>query len=109
MLRFLPLLLVLCFVGCKEPAPTPAPLPVPAPAPLVAPVVKVEYLAFTMTNCDPCKAMKPEWKKIGAKVHNVRQYPVLAQKYNITSCPTTVVLENGVENVAKRVVGYQKF
>lgn len=102
-MKYLPLLLVL-LIGCQQPA-TVAPKAVIKKPAVVKPTL-VRIIGFTMVSCAPCKQMKPEWKRVNAKVYNVHQYQVLAQKYNITQCPTTIWLdENGKE--VKRVAGYQ--
>jgi thiol-disulfide isomerase/thioredoxin len=107
--KYVLLILALLFmIGCDTPTSAPPTLPTPpVPAMPDEPAAVQTVIGFTMLQCEPCKQMKPVWKKLNAKVYNVQRYPVLAQKYNITTCPTTILLRDGVE--VKRVVGFQDF
>ena len=60
-------------------------------------------VAFTATWCQPCKAMKPHFAKLGMQdesnkyfVVDVDQIPGhYLQKFNIKSVPQVLVLDNG--------------
>ena len=106
-MKYLPLLLALLIMGCAKPKhETTYNIHLPPAAPVVADESDVEIIGFTQRQCDPCKLMKPEWEKVGAKVYMLPRYQVLAQKYNITETPTTLWLRNG--EVVKRQDGYGK-
>jgi thiol-disulfide isomerase/thioredoxin len=105
---FLPIILLtmLC-VGC-----TGVTIELPGQPP-VAPEVVVpekeqpveptqEVLFFTQKGCPPCEAAKPrveEIRKQGLKVTEVwyHENPELFRQHGVTSTPTFIVLEDGVE------------
>ena len=68
--------------------------------PAVEPVQEV--LFFTQRGCPPCKAAQPRVEEIreqGLKVTEVwyHENPELFRQYKVTSTPTFIVLEDGVE------------
>ena len=70
-------------------------------------------LDFWATWCGPCRMMSPVVDDIAESMNtlikvgkiNVDECPELAQKYNVMSIPTFVVLKNGEET--GRTVGVQ--
>lgn len=67
-----------------------------------------ELLEFSATWCAPCKKMVPAVKQLIEEGYTVQtinadKQPELAQKYNITSLPTSIVLRDGKET--ERIVG----
>ena len=61
-----------------------------------------EVLFFTQKGCPPCEQAKPrveEMRKQGLKVTEVwyHENPELFQQHGVTSTPTFIVLEDGVE------------
>lgn len=74
---------------------------------------KITIIDFYADWCGPCKMMSPVVDDIAESMStsikvgkvNVDENPELAQKYQVMSIPTFVVLKNGVE--AARSVGVQ--
>lgn len=70
-------------------------------------------LDFWATWCGPCRMMSPVIDEIAQSMNtsikvgkvNINECPDLAEKYNVMSIPTFVVLKNGVES--GRTVGVQ--
>jgi thioredoxin 1 len=107
------------------PGPRPYPVPIPYPVPVPYPVpmprqcgpdckcpdhdickdgnCKKNYVVvFTAKWCGPCKIMKPRIKELGEAGYIVYFVDVddseqAARKFNVSSLPTTVVMENGKE------------
>ena len=57
---------------------------------------------FTATWCGPCKAFKPVMNEVVSEGYSVQfididQNKTLASQYGVSSVPTTVIEENGVE------------
>ena len=57
---------------------------------------------FTATWCGPCKAFKPIMKEISEEgysieVIDIEQQQDIATQYRVSSLPTTVIEENGIE------------
>ena len=57
---------------------------------------------FTATWCGPCKAFKPIILELISEgynitIHDVDQEQSLSSQYRVSSVPTTVIEENGVE------------
>ncbi len=104
---FLPVILltVLC-MGC-----TGVTIELPGQPPVATPEVVVptlepgpsqEVLFFTHEGCPPCEAAKPrveEMRRQGLKVTEVwyHEKPELFCQYGVSSTPTFIILEDGVE------------
>ena len=106
---FLPVILlaVLC-MGC-----TGITIELPGQPPVATPEVVVpdivpepeptqEVLFFTQEGCQPCEAARPRVEKMreqGLTVTEVwyHEKPELFQQYGVSSTPTFIVLEDGVE------------
>ncbi len=61
-----------------------------------------EVLFFTQLGCPPCEQAKPrveEMRKQGLKVTEIdyRENPELFNQYGVTTTPTFIILEDGVE------------
>jgi thiol-disulfide isomerase/thioredoxin len=106
---FLPviLLIVLC-MGCNgitielPGQPPVAPEVVVPDKPAPEPESSREVLFFTQRGCPPCEAARPrvkEMQKQGLKVTEVwyRENPELFRQHGVTSTPTFIILEDGVE------------
>ena len=57
---------------------------------------------FTATWCGPCKAFKPVMNEVAGEGYSIQfididQNKTLASQYGVSSVPTTVIEENGVE------------
>jgi thioredoxin 1 len=57
---------------------------------------------FTATWCGPCKAFKPVMNEVAGEGYSIQFIDVdenqsLASQYGVSSVPTTVIEENGVE------------
>jgi len=70
--------------------------------PVLEPEPTQEVLFFTMKGCPPCVAARPrveEMRKQGLTVTEVwyHEQPELFQQYGVSSTPTFIVLEDGVE------------
>ena len=57
---------------------------------------------FTATWCGPCKAFKPVMNEVVGEGYSIQfididQNKTLASQYGVSSVPTTVIEENGVE------------
>lgn len=70
-------------------------------------------LDFWATWCGPCRMMSPVIDEIAESMNtsikvgkiNIDECPELAEKYNVMSIPTFVILKDGVET--SRTVGVQ--
>ena len=100
------ILTILVIAGCGELVigqPQTKPEPVPhCPCQPEQQQVEREVLAFTSPWCGGCRTDKPkltELRRQGVKITeiNVDEQADLAERYNIQTLPTYVVLENGVE------------
>lgn len=103
---FLPVILLAVFcAGCsgitiKLPGQPPVQEEVVVPVP--EPELIREVLFFTQKGCLPCERAKSrveEMRKQGLKVTEVdyRENPELFHQYEVTTTPTFIVLEDGVE------------
>jgi len=101
------LLATLC-MGCEgvrivlPGQPPAAPVVVTPELPPEPPAPSQEVLFFTQKGCPPCEAARPrveEMKKQGLQVTEVwyHENPELFQQHGVTSTPTFIVLEDGVE------------
>ena len=57
---------------------------------------------FTATWCGPCKAFRPVMNEVVGEGYSIQfididQNKTLASQYGVSSVPTTVIEENGVE------------
>ena len=57
---------------------------------------------FTATWCGPCKTFKPIMNEVAGEGYSIQfididQNQSLATKYRVSSVPTTVIEENGIE------------
>jgi thiol-disulfide isomerase/thioredoxin len=106
---FLPvvLLVVLC-MGCtgitiELPGQPPVATPeVVVPDPIPEPESTQEVLFFTQEGCPPCEAARPRVEKMreqGLTVTEVwyHEHPEMFRQYGVSSTPTFIVLEDGVE------------
>ncbi len=69
-------------------------------------------MVFTATWCGPCQRMKPIWRAIERKDHEVKWVDIdksnLDEKYKVTGVPTTFVIDaNG--KIIKRYEGPVSF
>ena len=70
-----------------------------------------KVLRFTASWCGPCKIVAPILEELSQKHSDKAQFqtidvdsdPEMAKKYNVSSVPTVIIEENGVENM--RFVG----
>lgn len=75
---------------------------------------KVEMLDFYAAWCGPCKIMKPTIAEIEKEYagkltiskHDIDENQELAQKYNVLSIPTILILKDG--QVINQLVGAQQ-
>lgn len=74
----------------------------------------VVLLKFGAVWCAPCKQMQPILEKLEKDVNSIDMYSVdidsgseLVNKFNISSVPTIIILNGGVE--VKRIVGFQPY
>jgi len=63
---------------------------------------------FSATWCGPCKVFKPIMKELSDDGYSIEfidgdESPELANKYNIRSVPTTIILEG--ESFSYRIIG----
>jgi thioredoxin 1 len=60
-----------------------------------------ELLYFSSAWCSPCKALAPVMSELMQRYPitkiDIDQQQEIAQKYNVKSIPTTILLVNGVE------------
>jgi len=65
------------------------------------------FIYFSAEWCQPCKALGPIMEQVAKQVPvnkvNVDYEVTLTKQYNVTSVPTVVLVENGVEKT--RFVG----
>jgi len=72
---------------------------------------KIVLIDFWANWCAPCRMMAPVLNEVASELEgnlyvgkvNIEQYQSLADKYNIRSIPTLILLKNGVE--VNRFVG----
>jgi thioredoxin 1 len=72
---------------------------------------KVVLIDFWATWCAPCRMMAPVLNDVASEISgnshigkvNIEQYKSLAQKFNVRSIPTLILLKNGIE--VNRFVG----
>jgi len=64
-----------------------------------------QLLYFSAPWCNPCKMLSPLMEELAQsypiKKINIDNQPEFAREYNITSIPTTILLEDGKEKERK--------